>query len=100
MNFIEIGSVADGYLSVRLRAAIEMYFEVKPKDGKFQQTIESILRVIPHIIKLDGDMMEAFDNAGRTSTNRFDIELVKKFAETFEFRKVDCALPGFDKLQQ
>lgn len=98
MNFIEVGSAADGWIAVKVVAATEMYFEVKPKDGKFEDMIKTLCHVIPHMIKLDGDMMEAFDNAGRTKLDNFGINIVKKFSDSYEFRKVDCALPGFDKL--
>jgi hypothetical protein len=38
------------------------------------------------------------ENAFRTKINRLDASVIQKFAESFQFRNVDCSLPGFDKL--
>jgi hypothetical protein len=98
MNFVEIGSCADGWLKVRIIAATEIYFEVNTQPSGHHEILEKVCLIVPRMIRLDGDMMEAFDNGGRTKINKFDASVIQKFAESFQFRNVECTLPGFDKL--
>lgn len=95
---IEIKFMSDGYFSVKLWAANEIYFEVQGKN--YDETLVQICRVIPYMINVDGEMMETFDDAGRTKVNSTQINLIKHFAREYRFRNVNCALPGFDTMQQ
>lgn len=94
---VEIQNMSDGFYSVKIWAATEIYFEVSSKD--YDNTLKQICRVIPHMIKLDGDLMEMMDDAGRTQLNQNDINVVRHFATMFSFRNVSCALPGFERMQ-
>jgi hypothetical protein len=99
MNFVEIGHCPDGWLKVRILAATEIYFEVNTQPSGHHEMLEKVCLIAPKMVRLDGDMMESFDNGGRTKINRVDASVIQKFSEVFEFRNVQCALPGFDKLR-
>lgn len=97
MDFITIGNTADGWLKVKFVAATENCFEINPKLKGHEETLKKICLMLPRMVKLDGDLMEAYDGAD-VKISDVDITLVKKFASTFEFRNVECALPGFDRM--
>ncbi len=94
-NFVEIGHLSEGWMSLRVLAANEMYFELKPKGDS---SLKSLCAAIPHLISLDEDLAEAFDDAFRTSPKQSDVLAVKLFSTKFEFRNVECALPPFDEM--
>ncbi|GAX43419.1 hypothetical protein NIES4075_44320 [Tolypothrix sp. NIES-4075] len=97
MDFITVGFCDDGWLKVKVVAATENYFEINVSPNGLDQSLRTICSVIPRIHRLDGDFMEAFDG-GKDRISNVDLAVVKRFAKAFEFRNVECALPGFDEL--
>lgn len=97
MDFITVGFCDDGWLKIKILAATEIYFEVCTQPRGLEDTLKTVCAIIPRMYRLDGDLMEAFDG-GQAEISQIDINIIKRFAETYEFRQVDCALPGFEKL--
>ncbi|MFB2919444.1 MULTISPECIES: hypothetical protein [Aerosakkonema] len=98
MNLISISQPNIGWLFVEFSAATENYFEVRiPKNPKVD-IIKEFLGVLPHMMQIDMDLMESFDDAGRTEINKESYKAVKDFIARHKFRNVNSALPEFDKL--
>lgn len=95
---IEIQVTSDNWYRVKLVAATEITFDVQGKDNT--QTLIQICRVVPYMISLDCDLMEHYDDGGRTKVNPTQIALVKAFARDFTFKNVVCGLPGFENLHR
>lgn len=86
------------FLRVELMAATEISFEVEVPKGQYTELFNRICNIAPVMARLDSDLMEAFDDAGRTQPQPYDISLVRNFAKTYNFRNVNCALPGFEEM--
>ncbi len=95
MDIITIGTCSDGWFSLKVASATINYFELKSDDMKDDQVILTLIRVAPYIMKLDGEMMEAYDSP-RNLVTQYYVDRVVYFSKHFTFRNVDCALPGFD----
>lgn len=98
-NLIEIGTCSDGWLKLRVVAATINYFEVDAQPNGFKKTLEILCRAAPIISRLDEDLMEALDG-GKSRIRDADIIFVRAFSQQLNFREVDCALPGFDRLDK
>lgn len=89
-----VESVGEGWIKVQICSATEISFELKFID--VQKGFEKLFLIIPIMMRLDADLMECYDNAARSKPSPLDINAVKQFANLYEFRDVDCALPGFE----
>lgn len=89
------------YLRVEINAATEMSFEIAILAGKdgHQKTLEDICAIVPVMMRLDSDLMEMYDDAGRTQPRKEDLIAVKKFAVSHSFGEVNLPFSAFDSLR-
>lgn len=79
-------------MSVEINAASGINFTVAFDGETYHQTIADICAVAPHMMALDADLTEAFDDAFRTQPKTVDIVAVKAFLTKYRGR-VDENLP-------
>lgn len=99
---IKIEAVPESnYLRVEMRAANELIFEIAILAGKdgHQKTLEDICAIAPVMMRLDMDLMEMYDDAGRTKPRQEDLIAVKKFAVSHSFGEVDLPFSAFDSIR-
>lgn len=94
MNILSIDEQPD-HLHVELAAATEMSFDLYA--GGEETAIDDICRVAPSMLRVDGDLMEMYDDAGRTQPHREDLELIKRFLLRWRTKLKNCevGIPGF-----
>lgn len=88
-------------LRVELVAATEMSFEIAVLSGKdgYQKTLQDICHIAPIMMRLDGDLMEMYDDAARTQPRKEDLIEVKKFAISHSFKEVLLPFSAFDSIR-
>lgn len=67
-------------LLVDLGVATEMHFEVALERGDdYDEAVAAICRLAPHLMRLDADLMEAYDDGFRTQPKREDLLAVQNY---------------------
>jgi hypothetical protein len=84
-----------------LLAANEMSFEIAVLPGLdgYHKTLTDICHIAPIMIRLDADLMEMYDDAGRTQPRKEDLIEVKKFAMSHSFGEVNLPFSAFDSIR-
>lgn len=89
LGIVKISDSTDGWIKVELNSATEMSFEVLIAKN-YESVLRQILSVVPSILNLDADLMEAYDDAFRTKPKQSDISNVKQFLQANRLRNVNC----------
>lgn len=83
-------------LHVELSAATGIAFWVTYTSEQYDQTLIDIGRVAGHMLRLDGDIAEMYDDAGRTQPKTGDKLAVKDFLTKYRGRIPDDLPTSFD----
>lgn len=89
---VEHAEGATPALHVRLTAANIIDFEVNYDGLEYHKVLRDICRVAYYMISLDGDLQEAYDDAGRTPIKQQDRVMVGEFFEKYRTRIADFEL--------
>lgn len=66
-------------LHIEASAATLITFELNFQDLDYAACVADICKVLPHMMSLDSDLMEAYDDAFRTRPKQENIKEVKAF---------------------
>lgn len=97
----ETGKRGQTTLSVDLGSANEMHFEVVIEPGDdYSDAIAAICKLAPHLIRLDEDLTEAYDDAFRTQPRREDLIAVQNYVTRWHGRlqNSNVAAGAFDRV--
>lgn len=84
-------------LHVEMSAATVIAFDVScPEPGQYSEAVRDICNVAPHMMDLDVDLMEAYDDAFRTMPKAVDIVAVRAFLRKYKGRIPDTLAEEFD----
>jgi hypothetical protein len=97
MKLLSIEQFASDYLYVEMTAATEMSFCVKIPPQGANYLIKDICRIAPVFMRLDMDLMEAFDDAFRTKPSDRDINAIASWLKIRELKNVDCGVIDYLK---
>lgn len=88
LTIVRIASDAEDIdvLHVELTSASEIAFTVNHKGLDYNTVLMDICHVAPHMIRLDADLMEAYDNAFRTQPDVEDRRAVGVFLHKYAGR--------------
>lgn len=73
-------------LHVEMSAANTIAFDLNRKDLDYHTCIADICKVAPHMLSLDGDLQEAYDDAFRTMPKKVDQIAVAAFLQKYAGR--------------
>lgn len=82
-------------LHVEMSAANLITFDLKREGLDYHEVIRDICVVAPHMMGLDGDLQEAYDDAFRTEPKREDELAVIKFLNKYKGRLPDDLIEMF-----
>ena len=90
--------IVDDWIHVECAAATEMWFDLRWTDLDMYVVLKDLCGIIPVMMQLDSDLMEMYDDAGRTQPNPNDRQAWRTFLMIYGQRIIrgQCALPGCD----
>jgi hypothetical protein len=97
----EPGIPGRSILSVDLASATEMHFEVALEPGDdYDDAIAAICKLAPHLMRLDADLTEAYDDGFRTQPRREDLIAVQNYVTRWHGRlqNSNVAAGAFDRV--
>src|SRR5579859_6938809 len=74
------------YMLAEMSSASLITFKVKFDGKTYIETIADICGVARHMMNLDSDLMEMYDDAGRTQPKQADILAVYRFLQKYKGR--------------
>ena len=83
-------------LHVEIAAASQIAFDVDFDGLDYMQVIEDVCTIAPHMMNLDADLAEAYDDAFRTKPRADDRTAVRRFLKQYAGRVPDKLKMEFD----
>ncbi|MGL5877149.1 MAG: hypothetical protein ACRC2V_05135 [Xenococcaceae cyanobacterium] len=74
-----------------------MSFKVQIPPQGVAYLVKDLCRIAPIFMRLDGDLMESFDNGCRTKPSDSDILTIKQWVQMRKLIDVDCGVIDYVK---